>query len=220
VKKLWDDPTVDPESGDDPATALAESLGVAEPPCAAYLSRRRIPLEVARAAGVRYAPRFAGRAAVLAPMRRRDGELAAVTARYLTTVRGQEKILTVGHEGGVFAVLDGLRADPLVLVEGVFDALSLAVCGVSCVATIGRYVAWLAEIATGRMVLLGFDGNKVGDHAARYYQDRMPGADCRRLRPPPSSKDWSAAVGKLGAAGLTRWLATAVPQPTTAGVSP
>jgi len=220
VKKFWDDPTVDPLSGDDPATALVTSLAVDEPPCAAYLTRRWIPLEVARTAGVRYAPSFAGRAAVLAPMRRRDGELAAVTARYLTTVRGQEKILTVGHEGGVFSVLDGLWADSLVLVEGVFDALSLAVCGVPCVATIGRYVAWLAELAAGRAVLLGFDGNKVGDHAARYYKDRMAGVDCRRLRPPPSCKDWSAALGKLGAAGLGRWLAAAMPQPATASARP
>jgi len=211
MKKLWDDPPVVPDSGEDPAAALAKALAVDDPQCAAYLARRRIPLEVARAAGLRFAPCFDGRPAVLAAMRRYDGRLAAVTARYLSTVRGQEKILTVGQAGGVFAVLDGLRADPLLLVEGVFDALSAAVCGVACVATIGRYVDWIPDLAAGRTVLLGFDGNKVGDHAARYYKDRMPHSTCRRLRPPPSCKDWSSALAKRGAGALTQWLACAMP---------
>ena len=220
MKKLWDDPTVVPEGGDDPAAALARAVAVDDPQCAAYLTRRGVPVEVARAAGVRFAPSFDRRAAVLAPMRRRDGELAAVTARYLTTIRGQEKILTVGHEGGVFTVLDGLAADPLLLVEGVFDALSLAACGVPCVATIGRYVGWLEDVGVGRTVLLGFDGNKVGDHAARYYKDRMTGADCHRLRPPLVLQGLERRARQAGRHGTTRWLAAAMPQRTTAGLGP
>jgi Toprim-like len=207
MKKLWDDPRVVPDSGETPAEALARAVGVDDPLCAAYLERRRIPLEVARGAEVRFSPSFDGRPAVLAAMRRHDGALRAVTARYLKTAREEEKILTVGDAGGVFSVLEGLRADPIVLVEGVFDALSIAVCGVSCVATIGRFVEWMPDFAAGRTVLFGFDGNKVGDHAARYYRDRMPGSTCRRLRPPPQCKDWNTALQKRGLGTLTKWLA-------------
>lgn len=209
MKKIWDDPSVVPDTGELPAEALARADGVEEPRCAEYLKRRSIPLKVARAAGLRYSPSFNGRPAVLAAMKRPDGEVVAVTARYLSTVRNQEKILTVGRAGGVFDVLDGLRRDPLMLVEGVFDALSVAHCGFACVATIGRYVDWLPDFAAGRTVLLGFDGNKVGDHGGRYYKDRMPGSTCLRLRPPFSAKDWSAALNKRGRGDVARALAAA-----------
>jgi hypothetical protein len=207
MKKLWDDPTVVPDSGETPAEALAGAHPLDDPQCLAYLERRRIPLAVAEAAGLRFTPSFNGRPAVLAAMRHHDGELRAVTARYLVTARDEWKILTVGHAGGVFAVLDGLRSDPLLLVEGVFDALTVALCGRPAVATIGRYVEWMPGFAAGRTVLLAFDGNKVGDHAARYYQDRMPDSTCRRLRPPPQCKDWSSALAKRGLATVTQWLA-------------
>jgi Toprim-like len=209
MKKLWDDPVVVPDTGETPAEALAGARGLDDPWCLAYLERRRIPLAVAEAAGLRFTPSFNGRPAVLAAMRHHDGELRAVTARYLVTARDEWKILTVGHAGGVFAVLDGLRTDPLLLVEGVFDALSVALSGRPAVATIGRYVEWIPGFAAGRTVLLAFDGNKVGDHAARYYQDRMPESTCRRLRPPPQCKDWSSALAKRGLATLTQWLARA-----------
>jgi Toprim-like len=207
MKKLWDDPPAVPDSGETPAEALAAAQDLGDPRCLAYLERRRIPLAVAEAAGLRFAPSFNGRPAVLAAMHHHSGELRAVTARYLVTARDEWKILTVGHEGGVFAVLDGLQADPLLLVEGVFDALTVALCGRPAVATIGRYVDWIPGFAAGRTVLLAFDGNKVGDHAARYYQDRMPGSACRRLRPPPQCKDWSSALAKRGLSTLAQWLA-------------
>jgi Toprim-like len=207
MKKLWDDPAVVPDTGEEPAAAFAAALEADHPRCAEYLHRRRIPLKVALAAEIRFSPSFTRRPAVLAAMRHHDGNLRAITARYLSTTRDQEKILTVGHAGGVFAVLEGLRADPLLLVEGVFDALSVAACGYSAVATIGRYVDWMPDFAAGRTVLFGFDGNKVGDHAARYYKDRMPESTCRRLRPPARCKDWSSALSKRGQSTLRKWLA-------------
>jgi hypothetical protein len=210
MKKLWDDPPAVPDTGETPAEALAGARDLTDPRCLAYLERRRIPLAVAEAAGLRFTPSFNGRPAVLAAMRHHDGELRAVTARYLVTAREEWKILTVGHAGGVFTVLDGLRADPLLLVEGVFDALTVALCGHPAVATIGRYVEWIPGFAAGRTVLLAFDGNKVGDHAARYYQDRMPNSICRRLRPPPQCKDWSSALAKRGLATVTQWLTRTV----------
>jgi hypothetical protein len=206
MKKLWDDPPVVPDSGETPAAAFAAARPPDDPRCLAYLEKRRIPLAVAEAADVRFTPSFNGRPAVLAAMRHHDGDLQAVTARYLITARDEWKILTVGHAGGVFAVLDGLRADPLLLVEGVFDALSVALCGHPCIATIGRFVDWMPGFAAGRTVLLAFDGNKVGDHAARYYKDRMPDSTCRRLRPPPQCKDWSSALAKRGLSTVRQWL--------------
>jgi len=47
-------------------------------------------------------------------------------------------MFTVGPGGGVAASSAGWRSEPLILVEGVFDVLSLAVCGWDSVATVGR----------------------------------------------------------------------------------
>jgi DNA primase len=103
-------------------------------------------------------------------------------------------------------VLDGLLAEPLVLVEGLFDALSLAAAGLPCVATIGRWVDWLPGLARGREVWLAFDGNRPGERSARGFAASLDGSHCRRLRPPGSRGDWNAAARKIGAASLTRWV--------------
>jgi DNA primase len=107
---------------------------------------------------------------------------------------------------GISPILNGLRADPLILVEGLFDALSLAAAGLPCVATIGRWVDWLPELAQGREVWLAFDGNRPGERSAHGFAASLGGSHCRRLRPPGGRGDWNAAARKIGTAGLARWL--------------
>ena len=103
------------------------------------------------------------------------------------------------------AGVDGLGAEPLILVEGLFDALSFATA-FPCVATIGRWADWLPEAARGREVWLAFDANRPGD--AR--RPRVRSGARRQPLPPAASPgrqgDWNAAARKIGAASLTRWL--------------
>jgi hypothetical protein len=194
-----------PRTGEDPEDLWRRSVPLAATEAEAYLERRRVPLETAVAAGVRFTGDLNRRPAVLVRLAGPEGNLRAVHGRHLHDRRGEGKMFTVGRSGGVFPVLDGLLADPLVLVEGLFDALSLAAAGLPCVATIGRWADWLPELARGREVWLAFDGNRPGDRSARGFAASLTGSRCRRLRPPEGRGDWNAVARKIGAAGLARW---------------
>jgi len=169
-----------------------------------YVERRDIPLAVADAAGLRFDPDWGGRAAVLVGLYDQTGMLVSVHGRYLSTMRGQDKMLTIGPGGGVAGVRDGWHGEPLILVEGLFDAPSLAVCGCSAVATIGRWAPWLPRVCEGRLAWLGFDSNRPGEREAAAYAQRLPRV--RRLLPPPRCKDWNTALCKRGSASVARWL--------------
>lgn len=179
-------------------------------PGQAYAERRGIAgLIAATAAGVRYIEDFNGRQALAVPLHDEHDRLVSLHGRYLETRRGQDKMLTIGPGGGVINVLGGWRVDPLIVVEGLFDALSLAVCGYACVATIGRWVPWLPEIAAGRAVWLGFDRGRSGDAEALSYSSLMSrSATVQRLYPPGQSKDWNTALMKHGRSGVTQWVRT------------
>lgn len=179
----------------------------------AYVERRGIPLAVADAAGLRFDPDWAGRPAVLVGVHDHDGLLVSVHGRYLSTLRGQDKMLTVGPGGGVIHTGDGWHAEPLILVEGVFDALSLWVCGFGAVATIGRWAPWLPQACSGRAVWLAFDGNRPGEHEACSYAQRLSASTVQRLAPPERCKDWNTALLRHGRADLARWLRHHLPAP-------
>jgi hypothetical protein len=189
-----------------PADLLAGSSPLPGTPGQSYVERRAIPVDIAHAAGVRYVPDFAGRPAVIVPLYDHHNVLTSVHARYLHTLRGQDKMLTVGPGGGAIGVLGGWRAEPLIVVEGLFDALSLAVCGYACVATIGRYVPWLPEVSAGRAVWPAFDAGRSGDAEAARLAAELSQSDVHRLPPPGHSKDWNTALVKRGPAAVARWL--------------
>jgi len=195
-----------PRSGELPSERLARALPLAGTPGQAYVERRGIPLELANLAGLRYDPDWDGRPAVLVGMYDQEDLLASVHGRYLTTLRGQDKMLTVGRPGGVAGVGASWHAETLILVEGIFDALSLAACGWAGVATIGRWAPWLPQICTRRVVWLGFDANAPGNRAALHYAEKLAMASARRLLPPAHCKDWNTALVKRGNATVTRWL--------------
>lgn len=161
---------------------------------------------VASAAGVRFDPDWSGRPAVVVALRDREDRITSAHGRYLHNARGEDKMLTVGAPGGAISVLGGWRADPLILVEGLFDALSLAMCGRAAVATIGREVPWLAAVAAGRIVHVAFDATRPGEEEAARIAARLAGATVRRLLPPPRCKDWSTALVKRGAPEVSRWV--------------
>jgi hypothetical protein len=202
----FNDPPRMPGTDKSPEELLARALPLAGTPGQAYAERRGVPLAVADAAGVRFDADFGGRPALVAPLNNRTGEITSVHGRYLRTVRGQGKMLTVGAGGGTINVLGGWHADPLILVEGLFDALSLAACGWSCIATIGRWAPWLSEVTNGRTVWLAFDAGRPGEADVARYGERLVGGDLRRLTPPPRCKDWNTALVKRGRDAVTRWV--------------
>jgi len=195
-----------PGTGEVLEDTLAHGVPLAGTAGQTYVERRGIGLAIAESAGVRFAPDFGGRAAVIAGLYDRHGTLVSVHGRYLEVNRMQDKMLTVGPGGGVVKVLDGWRAEPLIVVEGLFDALSLAVCGYACVATIGRWVPWLPEIAAGRAIWLAFDAAKSGEAEVSRYAERMPSSQVRRLLPPGRSKDWNTALVKRGRGVVADWV--------------
>lgn len=199
-----------PGSGLSPAEIYARALPLAGTPGQAYAERRRVPVGIAVAAGVRFDPDFAGRPAVLVAMRDQGGNLLAVHGRYLHATRSQDKMLTVGTGGGAVAVLGGWRAEPFILVEGLFDALSLAACGWASIASVGRTIMGLAEATAGRVVWAAFDTGRSGEAAVATHRERLPHAVVRRLPPPPGCKDWSTALVKRGPGIVAQWVRTHV----------
>lgn len=191
----------------DLAQHWARALPLTGTPGQAYVERRRIPLAIAEANGVRFEPDWGGRPAVLVCMHDNEGVLTAVHGRHLETLRGQDKMLTLGCEGGAVSVGQGWRAEPLILVEGLFDALSIAVCGFDAVATIGRWAPWLPKVCARRVVWLAFDANHPGDEEAQRYTQRLPhAAAVHRLLPPSRCKDWNTALLKCGHTEVAGWL--------------
>lgn len=172
----------------------------------AYLHRRGVPLETAEAAGLRFDADFAGRPALVAPLMDQAGRLKSLHGRYLQVVRGQGKMFTFGEPGGVIQMLDGVQAQEPILVEGLFDALSVAACGWPCVATIGRWAPWLADAWSGRAVWLAFDAGRPGEAEVVRYGRLLADSRVRRMLPPPRCKDWNTALVKRGPGALARWL--------------
>ena len=185
---------------------LARGIPLAGTPGQAYVERRGIAVAVADAAGVRYAADFAGRPAVIAGLYDRHGSLVSVHGRYLEVSGRQDKMFTVGPGGGTVNILDGWRADPPMLVEGLFDALSLAMCGISCAGTIGRWVPWIPEIARERTIWIGFDAGTPGEEEFARYAEHIGAARIQRILPPGRSKDWNTALVKRGRHTVESWV--------------
>jgi hypothetical protein len=206
----FDDPPSMPSTAESAADRLAHALPLAGTPGQVYVERRGIPLEVADKAGVRFDPDFGGRPAVLVAMRDREDQLCSVHGRYLRNRRGENKMLTVGPGGGAVSVLGGWRVDPLILVEGLFDALSLAMSGFASVATIGRDAPWLPDVVVDRDVWAAFDTGRPGEAEAARYVAHLRGARVLRLTPPPRCKDWNTALAKRGHTLVSRWIQDAL----------
>ena len=208
----FDDPVVRPGRGDSPTSLMSIGEPLVGTPGQEYVERRGIPLAVAESAGVVFHPNFGGRAAVLVPLKDKANGITSVHGRFLEVRGSQNKMLTVGIGNGTINVLGGWKADPFIIVEGLFDALSLATCGWSCVATIGRWASWLPEVAAGRIVWIAFDGTHSGERDFARYTALLAGAEVRRLAPPTRCKDWNTALVKRGAPAVTRWLRDHVSQ--------
>jgi Toprim domain-containing protein len=198
------DPLVIPGTRETPQDFMTRTLPLSGTAGQAYIERRGIPLGVAEAAAVRFTPDFAGRPAVLVALHGSDENMTSVHGRYLTVSRGQDKMLTIGSGGGTINVLGGWRIDPVIIVEGLFDALSLSVAGFASIATIGRWAPWLPDALAGRTVWLAFDNGSPGEEEVARYADRLRSSHVRRMVPPGHRKDWNTALVKLGVGSIAQ----------------
>lgn len=170
------------------------------------MERRGIPLSVAAAAGVRFDDCYGKRPAVLAAMRDEADRIRTLHGRYLHTRRGESKMLSIGSGDGVISVLGGWRAEPFIIVEGLFDVLSLAVCGFPAVAIVGCWSSWLPTVAAGRTIWLAFDACRPGEADVARYSPFFQQSVVRRLLPPTLCKDWNTALAKRGKSAVKLWL--------------
>ncbi len=173
-----------------------------------YLHGRGIPFETAKASGVFFSANFYGRPAVVFPMVSRDGETVAVNGRF---VDGRErdgssrKTQIAGRKSlGLFITPGALEAETVAVCEGVFDALSLYLCGIPAIAMVGiTGAAWLYRALTFRNVFVALDADESGDKGADVLIGTLKtyGARAVRLRP-DGCKDWSEFLQTHGSDAL------------------
>lgn len=204
--RRFSDPLVVPGTLLSPEEIYGRALSLAGSPGQEYAERRSVPVDIAESAGVRFEPDFAGRPALLVPMRDMEANLTAVHGRYLHATYSQNKMLTVGRAGGAVILGNVWQTEPLIMVEGLFDALSLAVCGWASVATIGRSISHLEKLTINKNVWAAFDAGRSGESNAIMLQKLLPRALVRRLPPPPRCKDWNTALVKRGPVLVAQWL--------------
>ena len=169
-------------------------------PGAAYLERRRIPLELAARHGLGWATVGKLRGRVVFPLTNPTGEATSATGRAVNP--GDEpRYLTLAaatypkgwHNAGAIAAARS-SGGPVYLCEGPFDALALAAGGVGTAVAMlgtddpGRLVAWLAGVP---QVIVCLDADEAGQAAARKVAAALAlFADVRILAP--------AALGDCG----------------------
>ncbi len=192
-------------------------------PGAEYLTKRGIPLDLALAAKVRYHPRWphwvkeddqwklvATSRRVVIAVRDRSGILVGVQGRAISPDEFGPKALTRGTlSSGAFATPGAWSTSALVVTEAPIDALSLHVCGLPTLATLGTSLpAWFSVACKVRPVIVATDADDPGDQAAEKWLTRLRPlvGGVHRLRP-VGYKDWNAWL-MADPVGLRAFLAT------------
>jgi len=142
-----------------------------------------------------------------------EGLLWRVTIRDETVAQGSGRYIQIAGGSNGLYLADSLRLkrSAVVLVEGEFDALSLAQeCGdlvavVAAGTTQGSHTPrWVSMLASPPWVLVAFDAEEQGDRAATWWMERLENAE--RLRP-----IWKDANQMLqDGADLRAWVASAL----------
>jgi DNA-directed RNA polymerase subunit RPC12/RpoP len=178
---------------------------------AKYIEKRGIPIELASPANVLFSTDFYGRPAVLFPMHNRDGELVAFNGRFTDgkESKGKLKTQSVGKKSfGLFATHGALESEIITVCEGVFDALSLHLCGLPAVAIVGTsFPEWLSSALAFQKVFVATDADESGDKAAESLVNvlRSRGARAVRMRP-EGAKDWNDVLLNNGADALREFV--------------
>lgn len=161
-----------------------------------YLQSRGINIEVAKASGAVYAPKFYGRPSVVFPICDRDGQQTGVSGRYFHPDATPKTRIAGTKKNGLFATVGALSSDTIIITEAPIDALSIATAGYAAVALCGTSAPNWVHLACGlKRVVLAFDADRAGDKAAEALEAFISpfGARCERLRP-EDTKDWNEAL--------------------------
>lgn len=151
-----------------------------------FLERRSILTWVAEISGARFSAAWYGRPAALFPVNDRDGNLVAVNGRFVDGRRHLRTQAAGRTSLGVFLTPNALESAVVAVVEGPFDALSLALCGLPAVAMLGtNWAEWLPKAVASKSVFIATDADGAGDEAAERLIQELASFDCRphRLRP-------------------------------------
>ena len=164
---------------------------------AEYLRGRGVPVELAQACGVKYSDQWYGRPGLLFPVHGQGGELVAISGRLIDG--RNPKAQTAGQKSaGLFATPGALAGAVCAIVEGQFDALALAACGLPAVALLGTTApTWLVRAVSSKFVLLASDADKAGDDCADRLAGEISTPRVLRLRP-RGAKDWADRLVDLG----------------------
>ena len=156
-----------------------------------YLAMRGITEELARSCGLMSIARWQGGGpALLFPIRRPDGALVATHGRYLNP-EAEPKCKTAGAlNRGVFSTPGGLTADPLIITEGPFDALSYAQCGYPAISLVGvAWGDWLPRYCAFRSVYVALDNDPRGNERSPELAAALRSRGARILRLKAQLKD-------------------------------
>ena len=179
-----------------------------------YLAGRGIPVEVASAAGVRFAANWKGGAAVVFPLCDRAGNVIAAQGRYIANRANGVNSITQGPKSSAIfstaGALDWIKRDaPVIVTEAPIDALSIGAAGFPAFAFCGCDAPrWLHLLGGLRRVLIATDADEAGDRAADKIAANLRtfGATVARLRP-EGAKDWNEFLTVYGADELSDYLA-------------
>jgi hypothetical protein len=182
-------------------------------PGAAYLRGRGIDDDLAYAAGIRYSDTFAvldseGRAwrrtehCILFPFQDRAGRVVAVNIRFIDVPSGEQKrkTVTLGPRNlGAFMPLGPLKRDPIMVVEGPIDALSLCMAGIPALALVGTAgTTWLPEACVLKNVAIALDSDERGEAGAERLRTLLAPVGARMARWRPEAKDWNDDIRAVG----------------------
>jgi hypothetical protein len=195
---------------------IASCTDIQGTPAETYLAGRGIVLDPGAGYDVGYSPNCYGSEAIIFYLLGLNGQMVGMQSRGIQSKTFRiTKDPAADQTGQIFATPGAMGAlSWVVIVEAPIDALSLAVCGVSAIATIGtNFPDWLAREMIFCPVFLGHDNDQAGDDGARAAAGSLQrfGATPYRLRPPEGCKDWNEALQDLGREKLRHYLSEAFP---------
>jgi len=181
--------------------AASRSTLIEGTPAAEYLTRRAIPIDLAKAARVRYCADWYGRPAALFAIYDPAGALVAAQGRYIDG-KTNPKTRTGGPvKAGAFATPGAWEAAGLTIAEAPIDALTLAAAGCPAIAICGKDLRkWITQKCARRRVYLAFDADEAGELAAAEWTAELQrfGATITRLCPQAGVKDWNELATRDG----------------------
>lgn len=190
-----------------------------------YLRSRKVDAQIAAESGVGYCSkwkhwekaRFGGEWRLRGSSRRvtfpvwdQAGQLVALQGRAIDKNDFGVKAITKGPKSqGVFLTPKALDVEPVAVTEAPIDALTLAMCGMPAMATMGTsWPQWLPRACIGAEIVIATDADQPGEEYANKLIRVFAsvGATPIRVRPPQHIKDWNECLQQHGVEATREYL--------------